>query len=75
MENKIKNITFHNNKFNELISMVMNDNSGKLSLLPINDRALIYTMYWCMSDHCNRQKYEFDTLLDLSKKVSNYLNR
>jgi len=75
--NEIKNssIKFHSNKLNGLVDMVMSNNSSnKIELLPINDRALIYTMYWCTSEHSNLSRYEFDRLLEMSRKLRNYLN-
>ncbi len=78
MQNNIqdKNIKFRTNKMNELLDMVvMSNNSGnKLEILPINDRALIYTMWWCTSDHSNLSRYEFDRLLEMSRKLRNYLD-
>lgn len=69
------NLKFHTNKIDELLDMVITNNSdNKLELLPVNDRALIYTMYWCTSEHCNLSKYEFDRLLEMSRKMRNYLN-
>ena len=65
--NETKNIKFKNNKFDELI----NDyNFGKL---PAADRALIYTMYWANSEKSTRDRYEFDRIIDMAKKLKNLL--
>lgn len=62
-----KNIKFKNNKFDELI----NDyNFGKL---PAADRALIYTMYWANSEKANRDRYEFDRIIDMAKTIKKFI--
>ena len=62
-----KNIKFKNNKFDELI----NDyNFGKL---PTADRALIYTMYWANSEKANRDRYEFDGIIDMAKEIKQFI--
>lgn len=68
------NIKFHNSKIDELLDMVMHDNSfNNISLLPVNERALIYTMWWCSSERANLPKYEFDRVLEMTRKLRNYL--
>lgn len=70
-----KNIKFHANKMNELLDMIMSNNSdNKVELLPVNDRAIIYTMWWCSSEHSNLSRYEFDRLLEMSRKLRKFLN-
>lgn len=70
-----KNIKFHTNKMNELLDMVMSNNSdNKVELLPVGDRAIIYTMWWCTSEHCNLSRYEFDRVLNMARDLRGYLN-
>lgn len=65
--NNIKNIKFKNNKFDELIN---DDNFGNL---PAADRALIYTMYWANSEKANRDRYEFDCIIDMTKEIKQFI--
>lgn len=65
--NNIKNIKLKNNKFDELIN---DDNFGNL---PAADRALIYTMYWANSEKSNRDRYEFDRIIDMAKTIKKFI--
>ena len=65
--NNIKNIKLKNNKFDELIN---DDNFGKL---PAADRALIYTMYWANSEKSNRDRYEFDSIIDMAETIKKFI--
>ena len=65
--NNIKNIKLKNNKFDELIN---DDNFGNL---PATDRALIYTMYWANSEKSNRDRYEFDRIIDMAKEIKQFI--
>lgn len=65
--NETKNIKFKNNKFDELIN---DDNFGNLS---VADRALIYTMYWANSEKSNRDRYEFDSIIDMAKEIKQFI--
>ena len=65
--NNIKNIKFKNNKFDELIN---DDNFGKL---PSAERALIYTMYWANSEKANRDRYEFNRIIDMEKEIKKFI--
>ena len=65
--NETKNIKFKNNKFDELIN---DDNFGNL---PAADRALIYTMYWANSEKSNRDRYEFDSIIDMAKEIKQFI--
>lgn len=65
--NNIKNIKLKNNKFDEFIN---DDNFGNLSAA---DRALIYTMYWANSEKANRDRYEFDRIIDMAKTIKKFI--
>lgn len=65
--NNIKNIKFKNNKFDELI------NDYNFGNLPVADRALIYTMYWANSEKANRDRYEFDRIIDMAKTIKKFI--
>ena len=65
--NNIKNIKLKKNKFDELIN---DDNFGKL---PAADRALIYTMYWANSEKANRDRYEFDSIIDMAETIKKFI--
>lgn len=65
--NNIKNIKFKHNKFDDLIN---DDNFGNLSAA---DRALIYTMYWANSEKANRDRYEFDSIIDMAKTIKKFI--
>lgn len=65
--NNIKNIKLKKNKFDELIN---DDNFGNLSAA---DRALIYTMYWANSEKANRDRYEFDRIIDMAKTIKKFI--
>lgn len=77
MKNEIKNsnIKFTKNKMDELMDMVMSNSLSNNTLLPVNDRALIYVMYWCTSEHCNLSKYEFDRIIKMAEQVRYFLNK
>ena len=62
-----KNIKFKNNKFDELIK---DYNFGKL---PSAERALIYTMYWANSEKANRDRYEFNRIIDMAKTIKKFI--
>ena len=65
--NNIKNIKFNHNKFDDLI----NDyNFGNLSAA---DRALIYTMYWANSEKANKDRYEFDSIIDMAEEIKQFI--
>ena len=65
--NETKNIKFKNNKFDELIN---DDNFGKL---PSAERALIYTMYWANSEKANKDRYEFNNIIDMAKTIKKFI--
>ena len=65
--NNIKNIKFKKNKFDDLI------NDDKFGNLPVADRALIYTMYWTNSEKANRDRYEFDRIIDMAKTIKKFI--
>lgn len=65
--NDSKNIKFKKNKFDDLIN---DDNFGNL---PVADRALIYTMYWANSEKSNRDRYEFDRIIDMAKTIKKFI--
>lgn len=65
--NNIKNIKFKHNKFDDLIN---DDNFDNLSAA---DRALIYTMYWANSEKANRDRYEFDRIIDMAKTIKKFI--
>lgn len=65
--NNIKNIKLKKNKFDELIN---DDNFGNLHAA---DRALIYTMYWANSEKANRDRYEFDRIIDMAKTIKKFI--
>ena len=65
--NNIKNIKLKKNKFDELIN---DDNFGKL---PSAERALIYTMYWANSEKANRDRYEFNRIIDMAKTIKKFI--
>lgn len=65
--NDSKNIKFKKNKFDDLIN---DDNFGNL---PVADRALIYTMYWTNSEKANRDRYEFDRIIDMAKTIKKFI--
>lgn len=65
--NNIKNIKFKNNKFDELI------NDYNFGNLPVAERALIYTMYWANSEKANRDRYEFDRIIDMAKTIKKFI--
>ena len=65
--NNIKNIKLKNNKFDGLIN---DDNFGNLHAA---DRALIYTMYWANSEKSNRDRYEFDRIIDMAKTIKKFI--
>ena len=65
--NNIKNIKLKKNKFDELI------NDYNFGNLPAADRALIYTMYWANSDKANRDRYEFDRIIDMAKTIKKFI--
>lgn len=65
--NNIKNIKFKNNKFDELI------NDYNFGNLPVAERALIYTMYWANSEKANRDRYEFDRIIDMAKIIKKFI--
>lgn len=65
--NNIKNIKFKHNKFDDLIN---DDNFDNLSAA---DRALIYTMYWANSEKANRDRYEFDSIIDMAKTIKKFI--
>ena len=65
--NNIKNIKLKKNKFDELI------NDYNFGDLPAADRALIYTMYWANSDKANRDRYEFDRIIDMAKTIKKFI--
>lgn len=65
--NNIKNIKLKNNKFDELIN---DDNFGNLHAA---DRALIYTMYWANSEKANKERYEFDRIIDMAKTIKKFI--
>lgn len=67
--NNIKNIKFKNNKFDELI------NDYNFGNLPAADRALIYTMYWANSEKANRDRYEFDSIVDMAKIIKKFIEK
>lgn len=65
--NDSKNIKFKKNKFDDLIN---DDNFGNL---PVADRALIYTMYWTNSEKANRDRYEFNRIIDMAKTIKKFI--
>ena len=65
--NNNKNIKLKKNKFDELIN---DDNFCKL---PAADRALIYTMYWANSEKANRDRYEFNRIIDMAKTIKKFI--
>ena len=65
--NNIKNIKLKKNKFDELI------NDYNFCKLPAADRALIYTMYWANSEKANRDRYEFDRIIDMAKTIKKFI--
>lgn len=65
--NNIKNIKLKKNKFDELI------NDYNFGNLPIADRALIYTMYWANSEKANRDRYEFNRIIDMAKIIKKFI--
>lgn len=65
--NETKNIKFKKNKFDELIN---DDNVDKL---PAADRALIYTMYLANSEKVNRDRYEFNRIIDMAKTIKKFI--
>ena len=65
--NNIKNIKLKKNKFDELI------NDYNFGNLPVADRALIYTMYWANSEKANRDRYEFDRIIDMAKTIKKFI--
>ena len=65
--NNIKNIKFKNNKFDELI------NDYNFGNLPVAERALIYTMYWANSEKANRDRYEFNRIIDMAKTIKKFI--
>lgn len=65
--NNIKNIKFKNNKFDDLIT------DCNFVKLPAADRALIYTMYWANSEKANRDRYEFDCIIDMAKEIKQFI--
>lgn len=62
-----KNIKFKNNKFDELI------NDYNFGNLPSAERALIYTMYWANSEKANRDRYEFNRIIDMAKTIKKFI--
>ena len=67
--NNIKNIKLKKNKFDELI------NDYNFGNLPAADRALIYTMYWANSEKANRDRYEFDRIIDMAKTIKQFIEQ
>ena len=65
--NNIKNIKLKKNKFDELI------NDYNFGNLPAAERALIYTMYWANSEKANRDRYEFDRIIDMAKTIKKFI--
>ena len=65
--NNIKNIKLKKNKFDELI------NDYNFGNLPVAERALIYTMYWANSEKANRDRYEFDRIIDMAKTIKKFI--
>ena len=65
--NNIKNIKLKKNKFDELI------NDYNFGNLPSAERALIYTMYWANSEKSNRDRYEFDRIIDMAKTIKKFI--
>ena len=65
--NNIKNIKLKKNKFDELI------NDYNFGNLPAAERALIYTMYWANSEKANRDRYEFDGIIDMAKTIKKFI--
>ena len=65
--NNIKNIKLKKNKFDELI------NDYNFGNLPAADRALMYTMYWTNSEKANRDRYEFDRIIDMAKTIKKFI--
>ena len=65
--NNIKNIKFKHNKFDDLIN---DDNFDNLSAA---ERALIYTMYWANSEKANKDRYEFDSIIDMAKTIKKFI--
>lgn len=65
--NDSKNIKFKKNKFDDLI------NDDNFDNLPVADRALIYTMYWANSEKSNRDRYEFDRIIDMAKTIKKFI--
>lgn len=65
--NNIKNITLKKNKFDDLIT------DCNFFKLPAADRALIYTMYWANSEKSNRDRYEFDCIIDMAKDIKQFI--
>ena len=65
--NNIKNIKLKKNKFDELI------NDYNFGNLPAADRALVYTMYWANSEKANRDRYEFDRIIDMAKTIKKFI--
>ena len=65
--NNIKNIKLKKNKFDELI------NDYNFGNLPSAERALIYTMYWANSEKANRDRYEFDRIIDMAKTIKKFI--
>ena len=65
--NNIKNIKLKKNKFDELI------NDYNFGNLHAADRALIYTMYWANSEKANRDRYEFDRIIDMAKTIKKFI--
>ena len=65
--NNIKNIKFKHNKFDDLIN---DDNFDNLSTA---ERALIYTMYWANSEKANKDRYEFDSIIDMAKTIKKFI--
>lgn len=62
-----KILSLKKNKFDDLIN---DDNFGNL---PVADRALIYTMYWANSEKANRDRYEFDRIIDMAKTIKKFI--
>ena len=65
--NNIKNIKLKKNKFDELI------NDYNFGNLPAAERALIYTMYWANSEKANRDRYEFNRIIDMAKTIKKFI--
>lgn len=67
------NIKFNSNKVDDLIDKVLQNKENKLSILPKEDRALLYAMFWCGNEKSNKEHYTVDSLISIAKDFYNFL--